>query len=260
MLWTQSSYPCFRRWKIVFLYSGVIQTKTNAYKCWSFLAPTISENLIDNIDHIFLEKIYKPKSISWLKTMKIITWMKYNTCLLFSLVQWSLLRDTKCLIFLATETITCYHVKLWREKWSDTLLFSKGEISKPSGKQIPSPKPARLLGDKHSFSITLRFLSQDTWSFCWSRNSPANLGVEFGNVSILNCEGANTYKHTHKHGGCPVAKYMEVHIKLTDAESREKALKPRKQLCSGQVSYPPWPTTGVIFTCCWILSPDFLLA
>lgn len=58
----------------------------------------------------------------------------------------------------------------------------------------------------------------------------------------------------------PATKYMDVHVKLTDGESREKALKTGKQLCSGQVSYPPCPITGVIFTCCWILSPDFLLA
>lgn len=38
--------------------------------------------------------------------MKIMTCKKYDTCLLFSLVQCSLLRDTKCLIFLATEIIT----------------------------------------------------------------------------------------------------------------------------------------------------------
>lgn len=25
-------------------------------------------------------------------------------------------------------------------------------------------------------------------------------------------------------------------------------------------AHPPWPITGVIFTCCWMLSPDFRLA
>ena len=48
-------------------------------------------------------------------------------------------------------------------------------------------------------------LSQDTWSFCSCSNSPAHLGAEFGNVPILCCKGASTYKHVHKQGDCPAA-------------------------------------------------------
>lgn len=182
-------------------------------------------------------------------------------------------------------------------------------------------------------------------SFCSCRNSPADLGAEFGNVPILCCKGGNTYKHTHKQWDHPAADpsswpdngvdFVEqfhkelnsnMNLKLQPTGIRtsniincydftvllacrwchqngetsgknmtfstslilstslevssyiiilllntwrfisnlqmgkaERSSKTRKQLFSGQVSYPPCPITGVIFTCCWILSPDFLL-
>lgn len=109
--WTQLSYPCSRKWKMVFLYSEVLQMETSACKCWSFLA-CYNNQWEPHCQYRsqLLGKIYKPKNISSLRAMKI-TWKKYDTCLLFSLVQCSLLRDTKCLIFLATEII-CYHIKV----------------------------------------------------------------------------------------------------------------------------------------------------
>lgn len=141
--------------KPFFLYSSVLQKE----KSWRFLACSNNqwESLWQYRSHPpGIVSVSELKNISLLKAIKIMTWKKYNTCLLFSLAQCSLLRDTKCLIFLATEIITVT-TSNGREKWSDRLLFSKGEVSRPSWNKIPNSTPNKQLGNKHSFSLRAMF-------------------------------------------------------------------------------------------------------
>lgn len=135
--------------------------------------------------------------------MKIMTWKKYDTCLLFSLVQGSLLRDTTCLTFLATEIITCYHIKWQREKQHTTISWSR--CLHALTKQETKPNTKQSTGQQALLQAWQLVLSQDTWSFCSCRNSPAHLGAEFGNMPILHCKGASTYRHAHKQRDHPAA-------------------------------------------------------
>ena len=61
--------------------------------------------------------------------------------------------------------------------------------------------------------------------------------------------------HTH-----PILLYRRVQPPCTSHSQTQCPQGPLTQQRLRVSAHPPWPITGVIFTCSWMLSPDFRLA